>query len=141
MKVQMLVLIVGLASLSAYAEDAPKECPSFSLCPELVRLTRECEENKKSPACDSFVETYRKLAPRYTCKRSFDTDPVPAIWLCDQGAGSPGPHEKALRLLSKLKSKKARAFFGSSELRLTLDGALAEEFESKSVAVGKRSKR
>jgi hypothetical protein len=133
---------IVLLSASAFADPAPSSgCPSEKLCPEFIELTQKCEKDLKSESCEEFTELFRKLTPSYDCRRSFDTNPVPAIWLCDANVPDyPKPHEKGLALLAKLRSKKARKFFGSAELRSTLDGALAEEYLKKSRAAGKRTK-
>jgi hypothetical protein len=85
----------------------------------------------------------RELAPRYDCKRSFDTAPVPAVWVCDEMSRGlyPTPMEKAAETLSKLKSKKGRRFFASPEFRSTLDGDIAEQYLSKSEAAAKKAKQ
>lgn len=135
--VRLTLLVVSFSS-SALATDKAEgsnvlgPCPAEKLCPKFIEQIDQCSANKKSKSCDQFVDTFKELVPRYDCKRSFDTAPVPAVWLCEKN------HERAVELLSKLKSKKARQFFGSEALRSTLDGALAEEFDAASRKAGKK---
>jgi hypothetical protein len=121
-----------------------KTCPSKDLCPQFIEYLTICNTAKKSLACDKLIDVFVKLTPRYDCLRSFDTNPVPAIWLCDEIAGEsygyPQPFEKAVGLVSRLSSKKAKKFFVSEELRSTLDGALAEEYMNLSSKAGKKNK-
>ncbi len=138
-----LLLCVGLVLVSlanfANANKTEGVCPADTLCPKFKDSLSKCAKARKGKACDEFVDTFLKLTPRFDCKRSFDTAPVPAVWLCDEGEVSfPKPHERAVELLSKLKGNKAREFFGSPELRSTLDGHLSEEFRVKSERAGKR---
>lgn len=135
---RFILVSIALVTVSVFAEE-PVKCPVDQVCPKLKESFAKCEKNKKSKSCDEFVDAYAKLVPHYDCKRSFDTGPVPAIWVCDEmNRGSyPTLEEKAAKLLSELKSKKGRAFFGSPEFRSTLDGELAEEYMRKSEKVGK----
>ena len=92
----------------------------------------------KTGSCSTFVDLFGDLVPKYDCQRSFDTAPVPAIWLAEGGA-----LEHYVRLLSRLAlrnekmfqykwfddaSLQARTLFGSNDFRSVLDGHLAEEF-------------
>ena len=137
---KFLYIFSLLVILTARSMSAEASCPSMQICPQFKNDLDTCSKNRKSKICDRFVEDFRKLTPRYECKRSFDTKPVPAVWLCDVGS-TPGLHERAVALLSKLKLKKAQLFFASDELRSTLDGEVAEEFMDKSTALSKRLKR
>jgi hypothetical protein len=98
-------------------------------------------------SCDRFVETFRHLTQRYDCQRSFDTLPVPAIWLAGDAE-----LEDYVQLLSQLAAKQdkvhsdkwfrkarssARSLFGSNEFRGILDGALAEDYLELSEQVGR----
>lgn len=114
-------------------------CPAPQMCTQFKNELETCTNSKTSKNCANFINTFQKLTPHYDCKRSFDTQPVPAIWLCEDFS-APGPHEKGVMLLSKLKFKSARIFFASEELRSTLDGALAEEFYDQSLALSKKLK-
>ena len=122
--------------------ETTSTCPAKELCPRFSETLDKCEKNIKSNTCNDFIELYKKLVPRYDCKRSFDTNPAPAVWLCDEGTTAhPNTFERGVALLSKLKSKKARAFFGSPELRSTLDGDIAEEYLKKSLKIEKLNKK
>ena len=131
-----MLLFAGFVSMRSYAET----CPSATLCPLLAKQTVACGKWYSEVKCDSFVETYQKLASRYDCKRSQDTKPVPGIWLCDNGASTPYPSEKSAALLAKLKFTKAKNFFASSEFRSTLDGESAEHWMKRSLNADKNKK-
>lgn len=101
-----------------------KECPTPKLCEKMYEELQFCEKGLKKQ-CNRFVDNFRKVLPKYDCKRSFDTLPVSAIWHCDS-------HETFLNALAKMKTSKALNLYGSQELRNTLDGDLAEEHRKKS---------
>lgn len=130
-------------SLSVRADAPAGKCPADVLCSKWKELAATCAKQRNGKACDAFVDAYAKLAGRYDCKRSFDTEPVPAVWLCDEMSRGlyPTPTEKAAETLSKLKTKKGRSFFASPEFRSTLDGDIAEQYLTKSEAAAKRAKR
>ena len=98
-KIMIPVFLICICAYSAFAANsraANQTCPSQELCPKFIATINSCSANHKSKSCDDFVNTFRKLTPRFDCQRSFDTNPVPAVWLCDEGAdGDPKPFEKA----------------------------------------------
>jgi len=121
----------------AYAGNG--QCPIPEIYIDTDRSYHECANGhvKKGASCDLFLEKLEQILPRYDCKRSFDTGPVPAIWLF--GAAS----EDYIRLLYELasgsnpmysdnwfadESARAKAIFLSEEFRAVLDGAMAEEY-------------
>lgn len=127
------------SEVSAGPRNTVRRCPANELCPKFIQLIYSCKNDRQSKACDSFIDTFRKLVPRFDCQRSFDTAPVPAVWLCDELETSyPRAHERAVELLSKIKSQKAQTFFGSNDLRSTFDGALAEDYMEASLKAGKK---
>lgn len=140
MKFYRPAAIILLFAVNASAADSVKACPADQLCPKFKATIERCSKNRKSKSCDDFVNHYKKLASTYDCKRPFDTEPVPAVWLCDDGS-TPGPHERGAALLSKLRTKTAMAFFASEKFRSTLDGDIAEQFMEKSKKLSKRLKR
>lgn len=92
------------AALGAMATPAPGNvnvnCPAKFLCETLVSETSSCEADLKSKACDSLIQTTKKLNGKYDCQRASDTSPVPAILLCDEK--STGLQERVTKLLAKL---------------------------------------
>ena len=136
--------IVALVSLFLFASSAAAiakndQCPFQDIYIEFDRAYHQCVNGqvRKGESCNRFVENIEKLFPKYDCKRSFDTEPVPVIWLFDAAA------EDYIRLLYELASgtnrtfdgqwfvnekAKARAIFLSSEFRAVLDGHMAEEY-------------
>lgn len=118
-----------------------KHCDSFVTFYEACLTDTELsktKEIKESIACNTFVDLFKILSERKTCMRSFDTRPVPAVWVCDEGKGYPGHFIKAAILLDKLKIKSAKLFFASDLFRSTLDGESAEAFKNKSVSLEKK---
>ena len=137
------LVLFGL-SVTAYAKLAPKEmkefnkaCPAPELCEQITKDMDICKS--KSKGCEAFLSNYKKLLLEYDCQRKFDHTPrvdylVPAIWLCEN-------HGVLIGYLSKMKSANARKIFGSSALRNSLDGALAEEYFNMSLKVEKSLKK
>jgi hypothetical protein len=99
------------------------ECPAPALLPQLDATYHECNHGFQNGSCDRFVDLFRLLLPRFDCQRSFDTSPVPALWLADNAA-----MEDYIHLLSRLNTPAAKTLFGSAAFRDILDGALAEEY-------------
>jgi hypothetical protein len=150
------LMAVFMTASIANAEVAPptmkdfnKTCPSKVLCLKIEKSYQSCNKDSTSSVCAEFVKEFRQLLPIYDCQRPFDHTEgvdyiVPAVWLCDGQRGdtkAPYEFEDYVRLLSKLKSKKARELFGSQEFRDVLDGAVAEEFGDFSHKVGKELMR
>jgi hypothetical protein len=130
------VIALFVFSVAAFAKVAPSEmkefnktCPAPKLCETTFDSMEICRKAPKN--CDAFLVNYGKLLPEYDCQRSFDRTKttnyiVPAIWLCEN-------HEEMLGFLSRLKTRKAQRLFGSSDLRKSLDGELAENYRKKSI--------
>ncbi len=139
----IIMIILFLASTISYAKESDKgtkvfnkTCPAPSLCKQIQKELEECKMKKN---CEAFLSSYQKLLPEYDCQRKFDHTPtkdyiVPAIWLCEN-------HAELLEHLSKINSKKAQKIFGSSALRNSLDGDLAEQYLQKSLKVEKTLKK
>lgn len=105
------LLIFGLSTAGA------EICPTPAACAEFKKQESNCRANKKK--CDGFLKVYKTLVDKYDCKRDFDNDPVPAVWLCSN-------HEPSVDLLKSLKSQAAKKFYKSEKFQATLDGALAD---------------
>jgi len=138
MKVLPFVVLLSLLSATLIAREAPRDmkqfnvsCPAHELLPKLDAAYHECGHEHQGKSCDNFVSLFSQLLPEYDCQRRFDHSAskdyvVPAVWLA--GAA----HEDYVHLLSSLKQHNARCLFGSAKFRVTLDGALAEQFSAKS---------
>ena len=139
MKLQNSLVSMLLFVSSSIAVAKAEQCPFPDIYIEFDRSYHQCINGqvRKGVSCDRFVENIEKLFPRYDCKRSFDTAPVPAIWLFDVAM------EDYIKLLYELASSKnktfdgqwftkektkARAIFLSPEFRAVLDGHMAEEY-------------
>ena len=133
----LVSILLFASSLISIAKAG--QCPFPDIYIEFDQSYHECINVKvrKGKSCDFFVENIDKLFPRYDCKRSFDTAPVPAMWLFDSAM------EDYIKLLYELalsenkifdskwfaKEKvKAREIFISPEFRAVLDGHMAEEY-------------
>jgi hypothetical protein len=161
LRVVIVVLLCAVCT-SVAAMEAPPDmqkfnvtCPAAKLLPVLDAAYHECNNGFVKGSCEKFVETFRQLLPEYDCQRSFDSTPtknyiVPAIWLAGDGA-----LEDYVRLLWRMASSKDKMFrnkwfqeataeakrlFGSEEFRNILDGALAEEYMSRSEEVERQLK-
>jgi hypothetical protein len=121
--VKPLLLVMFLSVMTPALGGANLECPAPALLPQLDANYHECHRGFQNGSCDKFVDLFRRLLPRSDCQRSFDTGPVPALWLADSAA-----MEDYVHLLSRLNTPKAKALFGSAAFREILNGALAEEY-------------
>lgn len=121
---------------------AAPACPANEVLPKLDAAYHACS-HYADESCHNFIAAFKEVAGRYDCKRSFDTTPVPAVWLAGDGA-----LDDYVRLMWLLATKKqfksklykgadteARKFFAGSEFQGVLDGALAEEYLEKSRAM------
>ncbi|MDE2149256.1 MAG: hypothetical protein KGJ55_05355 [Gammaproteobacteria bacterium] len=127
---------------------AQPTCPAGAVLPKLDATYHACR-HYADDSCHNFITAFKDVTGRYDCKRSFDTAPVPAVWLAGDGALDDYVHLVWLVATKKeYKSKlyggadaEARAFFASSEFRSILDGALAEEYSEKSEAMAASLKK
>lgn len=122
---------VILAVLIADAASASMTCPVPTVLPILERSYDTCRRSGRG--CGLFLEAFVELIPRYDCQRSFDTSPVPAIWLAGDRQ-----LERYVSLVAHLRTRSARRLFGSAEFRSVLDGDLAEQFSDQSRAAERR---
>ncbi|MCB0377514.1 MAG: hypothetical protein KDD33_03395 [Bdellovibrionales bacterium] len=122
-------------------EEKPFQyCADHTLCKKFRETEQACRTLSKEEICTEFVEIFKKLAVKMDCKRPFDTQPVPSVWICDEDAEEtsyPKLFERAATTLANTKFKFAQDFYGSEAFRSTLDGAVAEEHLKKSMDVGK----
>ncbi len=152
------LIVIFAVCFPVLASGAPPDrqefnvtCPESKLLPVLDTAYHECNNGYANGSCERFVENFRLLMPKYDCQRSFDTSPVPAIWLA-----GPGALEDYVRLLWRMASSKDKMFthtllqraaaegkklFGCEEFRHVLDGALAEEYLPRSKKVERELKR
>ena len=126
---------------------AQQTCPAADVLPKLDAAYHACR-HYADESCNNFIAAFTSVTGRYDCKRAFDTDPVPAVWLA--GAGALDDYVQMMWLVAtneQYKSKlykgaysKARAVFSSGEFQAVLDGALAEEYLEKSQAMAASQK-
>lgn len=106
---------------------AKKECPNF------LNAMNACKADPTQTSCRNFLDILHQLTSRMQCRRTFDTSPVPAIWLCDDivkhGNTMPDTLGDAMHLLKSLKFKEAKDYYKSYEFRGVLDGDYAEEHD------------
>jgi hypothetical protein len=131
--VQFLVFII-LIFLNVGTGQA--SCQIDKACVEFEDFSYSCREKKIQTDCSKFVTKFKSLLTKGNCKRSFDTKPVFDVWYCSgiKGAAALDLHYLTLALL---KSKEALALYSSKQLRDTMDGAIAEEHNAKSVKLEK----
>jgi hypothetical protein len=117
-------------------------CPAPRLLPALDAAYHQCNQGFENSSCENFVQTLRRLLPRYDCQRPFDTHAVPAVWLAGDAElddyfqllwrlASSNDKMFAEKSFSKAKSD-AKKLFGSKEFRNVLDGELAEDYMTRS---------
>ncbi len=128
-----IALLVGLQASGADAESA---CPFHERFFSFDGSYHACANGHIDGSCARFLGEFRSLIPTYDCRRSFDTGPVPALWLAEAAL------EDYVRLAFKLAkredsfsnpeyvsvAREARALVVSKEFRSVLDGSLAEEY-------------
>lgn len=117
-----------------------KICEDHQYCAPLRNFEEKCRLKSLAADCAQFVEHFEKLSVKNNCQRSFDTAPVPSVWICDQDteeAAEPKLFERSATTLSKLKFDFAKKFYASEKFRSTLDGEVAEEHYKHSLLLSK----
>jgi hypothetical protein len=66
-----------------------KSCKELKYCKGITEYEEKCSFDYNKKDCKSFVEYFYKLSTKSTCMRSFDTIPVPAVWVCGENQGYP----------------------------------------------------
>jgi hypothetical protein len=149
----MKALRIAIACLAfahqAAAAQPNASCPAATVLPQLDAAYHACNNGYVDGSCQRFIELFKQVTGRYDCQRSFDTSPVPAVWLAPRGA-----LEDFVRLAWRLSSdpqfkdnlyknarSEARIFFGSKEFQGVLDGALAEDYLDKSEKIERELER
>ena len=142
----VVIFMFSVVSTNVCAADTNMQCPAEKLLPELDDAYHECSNGYTNGSCKQFVSAFRELTEKSDCRRSFDTSPIPAIWLANSAA-----FRDYLKLLYRLAVNNndplneawaegdrdtARHFFGSGEFRSILDGEYAEEYYEESLQVG-----
>ncbi|WP_345551082.1 hypothetical protein [Microbulbifer aestuariivivens] len=124
---------------SSLASAAGNKCPFPEKYIEIDRAYHQCVNGhvRTDASCEAFLERVVTLFPRYNCTRSFDTEPVPAIWLFDAVS------EDYIKLIYELATKsnpifegqwfvkesaQAKKIFLSPEFKSVLDGHMAEDY-------------
>ena len=132
-------IITTLFLLSSLASAGEQECPYPEKYIEIDRAYHQCANGQvgKGASCELFLEEVVTLFPRYNCKRSYDTEAVPAIWLFDAAS------EDYIKLIYELAAKsnpifggqwfvkessQAKQIFLSTEFKSVLDGHIAEQY-------------
>ena len=140
MRIELNMMIFAIILLaSSLVSAGEQQCPYPEKYIEIDRAYHQCVNGqvRKGTSCELFLDRVVTLFPRYNCKRSFDTDAVPAIWLFDAAS------EDYIKLIYDLATKKnpifegqwfikesaqAKKIFLSPEFRSILDGHLAEDY-------------
>lgn len=140
MKIKLLnILFVSLFFYTSFTIAEEQGCPFPKIYIEIDRAYHQCVNGqvRKGASCELFIDSIPTLLKKYNCKRSFDTKPVPALWLFDAAA------EDYIQLVYEMASKsnpifndqwfkretiEARKIFVSLEFKLVLDGHMAEEY-------------
>lgn len=161
-----LTILLLLFSGFTYAEQQPTvpqkkhrsnfTCPAKKLLPQLDTDYHECHAlYGGEESCLRFIETYKKLLPKYDCEYTDDyggTWNNPAIFM----ARSPGAFEDYTNLLMRLSLAEeynfsevrmpkavheARIVFGSKKFRNILDGDFAESYFDQSLKIAKKLRK
>ena len=126
-------------------------CPASKLLPALDAAYHVCSHGFDNyDSCESFVQTFGQLLPKYDCRRSFDNDPVPAVWLAGDAelddyvhllwrlSSSPDKMIAASQFSKEISD--AKKLFSSKEFRNVLDGELAEDYMARSEELERKLK-
>ncbi len=133
------IVVTFLLMISSTAIADEQACPFPEKYLEIDRAYHQCANGqvRKGESCELFVKSIVTLFPKYNCMRSFDTEPVPALWLFDAAS------EDYIKLLYEMASGKNKMFndmrfsnetfiakeiFLSQEFREVLDGHIAEKY-------------
>jgi len=136
---RLKIVFVVVVLFCSFAKAKGQECPFPGKYIEIDRAFHQCTNGqvRKGASCEFFIENVALLFQKYDCKRSFDTEPVPAIWLFDAAS------EDYIRLIYEMSSRSkpvfqgrwfdneislAKELFLSHELKSVLDGDLAEQY-------------
>jgi hypothetical protein len=118
-------------------------CADHQYCKDLREYEEKCRKKGKKSDCRKFTDNFDRLAVRNNCKREFDEDPVPSIWICDEDreeTSDPKLFERSANTLSKSKFPFSIKLYGSDKFREILDGEVAEQHYQKSLSVGRQIK-
>jgi hypothetical protein len=125
----------------AFASESNVTCSASKLLPTLDAAYHKCDRGFENGSCERFVQTLKQLLPEYDCQRSFDDQPVPAVWLAGDELDD---YVDLLWRLSSSTDKRfagksfskatndAKKLFSSKDFRKVLDGALAEDYMARS---------
>jgi hypothetical protein len=134
-------VLIGLQIFSVSAKEKTKSCPASTLCLKIHDQYKRAKAGD-TKARDNFVELLETAFPKYDCKRSYDRNPVPAVWLCEEVPGIVSTDvENWFFSLSRTPTRKARELYASNRFRAVLDGALAELFFDDSLKAEKELKK
>ena len=141
-------LIVTRAFASEGQSNVP--CPASKLLPALDAAYHQCSHGFENDSCESFVQTFGQLLPKYDCRRSFDNDAVPAVWLAGDAELDDYVHllwrlsSSTDKMLAENRFSKAtndaKKLFSSKEFRNILDGELAEDYMARSEELERKLK-
>lgn len=126
------------SQVSKQKEKPFEYCEAHSNCSDFRDYEAKCRTGQNEKDCREFVGLFEKLAVKNDCRRKFDKEPVPSVWICDEDVEEttfPKLFERSAKTLSKLKYPFARKFYGSKEFRSTLDGAVAEDHSEESMKI------
>ena len=141
-KVLLKLKIIAFSVLfffSAWLVAEEQQCPFPGKYIEIDRAYHQCTNGqvKEGASCEFFINNITTLFPKYNCMRSFDNEPVPAIWLFDAAS------EDYIQLIYEMASRsnpifndqsfknevaQAKEIFLSQQFKQILDGHLAEKY-------------
>ena len=112
---KILFVIIFFSSSFTVAEE--QECPFPEKYIEIDRAYHQCANGqvRKGASCELFIDSVPALLGKYDCKRSFDTQPVPALWLFDAAA------EDYIQLIYQMASKSNSVFNEQWFMRESVD--------------------
>ena len=139
MQLKFKAIAITALLLFHQATIANGKCPFPQKYIEIDRAYHQCVNGhvRNGESCNFFINHISTLFLKYDCKRSFDTSPVPAIWLFDAAS------EDYIRLIYEMASQRnpifegkwfkkevitAKEVFLSQNFKSILDGHMTEEY-------------
>jgi hypothetical protein len=80
--------LVKAISFSSLPSEKPQtQCPMPELGREIEQAFEDCNRNPRDKEkALALIQLLERATPRYDCRRSYDTKPVPAWWMADHEA-------------------------------------------------------
>jgi hypothetical protein len=119
-------VLVREVSFSSLPSEKPQVlCPMPELEREIEQAYSDCQANPQDKGKSLLlIQLLEKATPRYDCRRSYDSQPVPAWWLANHEA----PWRWVNYLLARIRKDDGDALRAYQKFLASSDGVYAEEW-------------